>query len=94
MILFHNGCCGCTQQQKHSTDFCFDCCFFESDWNKPDLNSAPGPYKAYPANLERRRVISRRKETLGRTEATSIHAYPVTTSEEIIEILRQLPSDS
>ena len=41
MILFHGGCHGCTRQEKEGTDRCFDCCFFEADWSKPDLNNEP-----------------------------------------------------
>ena len=41
MILFHDDCHGCTQQDKHGVDFCFDCCYFNADWNKPSLNNKP-----------------------------------------------------
>jgi hypothetical protein len=41
MILFHGGCHDCTQQDKHGPDFCFDCCYFNADWNKPSLNNKP-----------------------------------------------------
>ena len=41
MNLFHGGCHGCTQQDKHGPDFCFDCCYFDADWNKPNLNNEP-----------------------------------------------------
>jgi hypothetical protein len=60
MITFHGGCHGCTQQEGHGTDFCFDCCYFGPDWDKPSLNNRPPS----PADLERQRVISRRTASL------------------------------
>jgi hypothetical protein len=56
MIPFHGGCHGCTQQYKHGTDFCFDCCYFQADWSKPNLNNEPSSL----ADLARQRVIDRR----------------------------------
>ena len=56
MYLFHGGCHGCTQQEKHGTDFCYDCKFFDADWNKPDLSNCP-PSKS---DIERDRVVERR----------------------------------
>ena len=56
MIVFHGGCHGCTQQYRHGTDFCFDCCYFAAEWDKPDLNNRP----PNEAEIERRKVISRR----------------------------------
>jgi hypothetical protein len=58
MIMFHGGCHGCTQQAKHGTDFCFDCCYFAPDWDKPNLNNKP-PDKA---EIERQQVINRRTQ--------------------------------
>lgn len=56
MITFHGGCSGCTQQELHGTDYCYDCQYFEADWSKPDLNNkAPTS-----AEVERERVINRR----------------------------------
>lgn len=59
MISFHGGCHGCTQQYEHSTDFCFDCCYFAPDWSKPDLNNRP----PNEAEIERQKVISRRTQS-------------------------------
>jgi hypothetical protein len=63
MIYFHGGCHGCTQQAKHGTDFCFNCCYFAPDWDKPSLNNRP----LSEAELERQQVINRRtqKPSLG-----------------------------
>jgi hypothetical protein len=62
MIHFHGGCHGCTQQDIHGTDFCFDCCYFQADWSKPDLNNRP----LSDAEIERRRVIDRRRTVIQR----------------------------
>jgi hypothetical protein len=56
MIKFHGGCFDCTQQEKHGTDFCFDCCYFAADWSKPSLNDKPPSQ----ADIERQLVINRR----------------------------------
>ena len=40
-VLFHGGCHGCTQQELHGVDFCFDCQFFDADWDKPNLSNEP-----------------------------------------------------
>jgi len=53
IIKFHGGCFGCTQQILHGTVFCYDCQYFDADWNKPDLNNRPPD----EADLERARVI-------------------------------------
>ena len=57
MILFHGGCHDCTQQDKHSTDFCYDCCYFNADWSKPNLNNRPPSQ----CEIERKNVIERRE---------------------------------
>jgi len=41
MISFHGGCAGCTQQEKHGVDFCYDCRFFDARWEKENLNNRP-----------------------------------------------------
>ena len=41
MIKFHGGCTGCTKQKKQPIDLCYDCCYFNSEWDKPDLNNKP-----------------------------------------------------
>jgi hypothetical protein len=55
-IHFHGGCYGCTQQQKHGTDFCFDCCYFQPDWSKPNLNNSQTV-----EDMERCRIIAKRQ---------------------------------
>lgn len=59
-VIFHGGCNGCTRQDSHGVDGCFDCQFFDADWNKPDLNNRP------PDREERLRkdIKSRRRLTL------------------------------
>jgi hypothetical protein len=71
MILFHGGCHGCTQQQLHNTEFCYDCQYFEADWSKPSLNNEP----PNEAELERRRV----RLLKGVGQAIIIPAEPVTS---------------
>ena len=57
-VVFHGGCIGCTQQEIHkTTDFWYDCRYFEADWSKPSLNNAP----PNATELERRRVRLVRK---------------------------------
>jgi hypothetical protein len=58
MIIFGGGCHGCTQQETHGTDFCFDCCFFDADYSKPSLRNMEISVRA---GIERRQVIERRK---------------------------------
>lgn len=41
MIVFHGGCFKCTQQKEEGVDFCYDCRYFEADWDKPNLNNRP-----------------------------------------------------
>lgn len=41
MILFHDDCFGCTQQDKHGINFCHGCCYFDGDWDKPSLRREP-----------------------------------------------------
>jgi hypothetical protein len=45
-MVFHGGCHGCTQQQIHSISFCQNCCYFDTDWELPNLNNA------YPTDAE------------------------------------------
>ena len=43
-VVFHGGCDGCTQQrdQKEGALFCArECCYFNADWSKPDMNNRP-----------------------------------------------------
>jgi hypothetical protein len=56
MIHFHGGCIGCTQQDRRDTDFCYDCCYFAADWEKPNLYNS-----LTKADIERQRIINRRK---------------------------------
>jgi hypothetical protein len=58
MIIFGGGCHGCTQQEMHGTDFCFDCCFFDADYSKPSLRNMEISARA---GTERQKVIQRRK---------------------------------
>jgi hypothetical protein len=53
--MFHGGCHGCTQQTKHGIDFCYDCQYFEADWDKPDLNNRPPT----EAEIKRKEVKAR-----------------------------------
>jgi hypothetical protein len=55
MIKFHGGCIDCTQQLLHGTDFCAGCCYFDAEWDKPNLNNSP----PNEADLERARVKMR-----------------------------------
>ena len=59
-VIFHGGCHGCTQQAIHSVDFCYDCRYFDAEWNKPDLNNKPPD----PVDLIREEVKSRRQHPL------------------------------
>jgi hypothetical protein len=54
-VVFHGGCLGCSQQEKHGTDFCYDCRYFEADWSKPNLSN-----EVDPAEVERVKVRERR----------------------------------
>jgi hypothetical protein len=58
MIIFGGGCHGCTQQEKHGIDFCYDCCFFDADYSKPSLRNMEISARA---GTERQKVIERRK---------------------------------
>jgi len=40
-VRFHGACVGCTQQEEHNIDFCYDCQNFEAKWHKPSLSNAP-----------------------------------------------------
>lgn len=42
ILLFHADCSGCTQQRKtESFDTCKGCCYFNYQWNLPNMNNAP-----------------------------------------------------
>ena len=41
MIIFHGGCHGCLRQDRIGVDSCYDCKYFEAEWNKPDLSERP-----------------------------------------------------
>lgn len=64
MIIFHGGCIGCTQQWYNGVDFCFDCCYFNADWKKPDLSNKPpsnvDPARFAVADPARLAVVARR----------------------------------
>ncbi len=79
MILFHGGCHDCTQQDKHGTDFCYDCCHFNADWSKPNLNNRPPSQ----SEIKRKKVIERR-EARNQRQATS--QDPIT---QTVELLRE-----
>ena len=40
-VEFHGGCRGCSQQAIHGVDFCYNCQYFEANWEKPNLNNRP-----------------------------------------------------
>jgi hypothetical protein len=82
MILFHGGCHDCTQQDKHGTDFCFDCCYFNADWNKPSLNNKPPS----PAEIERKKVIERRE---ARNQRQAANKDPIAQAEAILRKERE-----
>jgi hypothetical protein len=58
MILFHGGCHGCTRQDAYTTEGCWDCCYFDADWNLPSLNNEPPT----AAEIERNRLKSIKKQ--------------------------------
>lgn len=37
MKIFHGGCHGCVRQEEFGETFCHMCCYYEPDWNKPNL---------------------------------------------------------
>ena len=39
MVLFHEGCHGCTKQKLVGIDNCVKCCYFRADWKLPNLNN-------------------------------------------------------
>jgi hypothetical protein len=43
MIRFHGGCHGCSQplNQDGGYDFCYDCRFFDANWDLPNFNNKP-----------------------------------------------------
>jgi len=82
MILFHGGCHGCTQQDKHGPDFCFDCCYFNADWNKPSLNNKPPT----PAEIERKKVIERRE---ARNQRQAANKDPIAQAKAILREERE-----
>ena len=49
---FHGGCAGCTQQELHGTEFCFNCRYFDAEWGKPNLNNSTRS----EADIERERI--------------------------------------
>ena len=51
-FLFHGGCHGCTQQELHGTEFCYDCQYFDAKWDKPNLNNKP----PNEVDIERERI--------------------------------------
>ncbi len=57
-FIFHGNCHGCLQQGEHGTDFCFDCCYFDGDWVKPDLSRKPKTRES----IEREKVKMRRAQ--------------------------------
>lgn len=59
-IIFHGGCHGCTRQETKGVNGCYDCCYFDANWNKPDLNNRPPD----EAELIRRRVKKARRSGL------------------------------
>ena len=62
MVVFHGGCSGCTRQQTTGVDGCYDCRYFDAQWDKPDLNNRP------PNHVERlRKDIKRRREVKDQT---------------------------
>ena len=57
MIIFHGGCHGCTQQELHGQDFCYDCQYFDAKWDKPNLNNRPPT----DAEIEREKIKEKHK---------------------------------
>lgn len=41
VFRFHGGCHGCTQQEKHGTEYCMRCCYFTANWDLPSHNNRP-----------------------------------------------------
>jgi hypothetical protein len=86
--VFHSGCIGCTQQEQHGVDFCYDCQYFDGQWDKPSLfKSAITPL----VDGMRQEVKRRREEpsTASRTEARSILRDPARRRELLIELCRE-----
>ncbi len=61
-IIFHGGCCECTQQLKNGIDFCVKCQYFQADWTLPDLNNRP------PNRAEIVRAELKKKHKVYKTE--------------------------
>ena len=60
--IFHGGCLSCTQQEKHGINFCYDCQFFDADWNKPNLSNSKPVVKTYFCNSYTQEKIKRERE--------------------------------
>ena len=59
MVMFHGGCDGCTIQQLVGVDKCFDCCYFDAKWDKPNLNNRPpDAAERLRTNIKHRRLIN------------------------------------
>lgn len=43
--VYHGGCLGCVQQNKHGLKFCNGCKYKRCDWDLPDLSIIPERYK-------------------------------------------------
>lgn len=56
-VIFHSGCFGCTQQELHDVEFCYDCRYFNAEWDKPDLSNRPPNH----VDIIRAEVIARRE---------------------------------
>ena len=59
--LFHGGCHGCIAQEKYGVTRCVKCCFFDADWNLPDLSENPAR-DARNARKEEIRELARKAE--------------------------------
>ncbi len=40
MEKFHGGCIDCTMQDSKGLGYCVGCCYFDANWNLPNLNDS------------------------------------------------------
>ncbi len=53
--VFHGGCDGCSRQSLHGVDFCYECQFFDAEWDKPNLNDGlPSEAEVVCAEIKKR----------------------------------------
>ena len=81
---FHGGCSGCIQQEHNGSDFCFDCCYFEANWSKPNLHK-PAPSKE---ELRLDRITTERNRIKLFRQQPPLPANAIKTSDRVQQLLR------